>query len=97
LAALLAACATASPVMPVEDGTYLISAHAAPARGGAAGAQGYAFEQAQAFCAAKGQHAVVVAMADRDVQQSAFSATPNAAFGASLPGGNANLRFRCAS
>lgn len=96
-AAFLGACATTSAVMEAENGTYLISAHAAPARGGATGAQDAAYAEAMKFCVAKGgQHPVVVTMADRDVQQGAFSATPNAAFGASLPGGNANLRFRCA-
>ena len=35
----LAGCATASPVMDAGDGTYLISARAAPVRGGATGAE----------------------------------------------------------
>jgi hypothetical protein len=44
-----------SGVMEAEDGTYLISAHAAPIRGGTAGANAVAYEDAQKFCAAKGQ------------------------------------------
>jgi hypothetical protein len=50
----LAGCATASPVMDAGDGTYLISARAAPVRGGATGAQTVAYNDAQKFCAQRG-------------------------------------------
>ena len=52
---LLCGCAMTSGVMEAEDGTYLISAHAAPVRGGAAGASGVAYNDAQKFCEGKGQ------------------------------------------
>lgn len=85
--------------MEAEDGTYLISARAAPARGGTAGANAVAYKDAQEFCAAKAQRAVVVTAQERDVYQSASSASWNAsggfAGGGTFAAGNANLRFRC--
>ncbi|MGZ5922084.1 MAG: hypothetical protein ACXWLT_09985, partial [Rhizomicrobium sp.] len=60
LAALaIAGCATASDVMDTGNGTYMISAHAAPVRGGAAGANEVAYKDANKFCVGKGGHAVV--------------------------------------
>lgn len=98
-ALLLSACATTSGVMEAEDGTYIISAAAAPARGGTAGANAVAYEEVQQFCATKGGRAVVVDAAERDVYQGAASGTWNAQ-GGSVGGGvfaagKANLRFRC--
>jgi hypothetical protein len=54
-AALLAGCTTTSGVMEAEDGTYLISARAAPIRGGTVGANSVAYKDAQTFCATSGQ------------------------------------------
>ncbi len=70
LALSLTACATTSGVMEAESGTYLISARAAPARGGTAGANAIAYEEAQKFCAAKGGPAIVINASERDVYQS---------------------------
>jgi hypothetical protein len=85
--------------MEAEDGTYLISARAAPIRGGTAGANSVAYAEAQQFCAAKGTRAVVVTAQERDVYQSSAGASWNAsggfAGGGTFAAGNANLRFRC--
>jgi hypothetical protein len=59
--------------MKAEGGTYLISARAAPARGGTAGANAIAYNEAQKFCVAKGQRAIVLTANERDVYQSAWS------------------------
>lgn len=99
ISVMLVACASTSGVMEAEDGTFLISATAAPARGGTAGANAVAYEEAQKFCAAKSRRAVVVTAAERDVQQSAASGTftsQGGSFGGgSFAAGRANLRFRC--
>ena len=96
---LLTSCAMTSGVMEAEDGTYLISARAAPARGGTVGANTVAYKDAQEFCAAKGHRAVVVTARERDVYQSSGVASWNASGGFATDGtfaaGNANLRFRC--
>lgn len=98
-AALLAGCATTSGVMDAEGGTYIISASAAPARGGAAGANRVAYEEAQKFCAAKGGRAIVIDAKDRDVYQGAAVGSFNASGGGFSAGkfaaGNATLRFKC--
>jgi hypothetical protein len=62
------------PVMDAGDGTYLISARASPARGGATGAQTVAYTDAQKFCAQKGDgsHPIVVNTQERDIYQSSF-------------------------
>ena len=97
--ALLTGCATSSGVMEAEGGTYLISARAAPARGGTAGANAYAYEEAKKFCAEKGGRPIVVEAKERDVYQSSAAASVNASGGSAAGGtfaaGNANLRFRC--
>lgn len=95
LCLLLAGCATTSGVMESTDGTYLISARAGAARGGAAGANAVAYEEAQKFCTAKAKRAVVVGQADRDVYQSASAASQYGAAGGSAAAGVTNLRFRC--
>jgi len=92
---MLGACATTSGVMEAEDGTFLISASAAPARGGSAGATAVAYEEAQEFCATKGGRAVVVTAGERDVQQSAVGGSGGGFGGGSFAAGRANLRFRC--
>ena len=98
--AMLAGCATTSGVMEAEGGTYLISARAAPARGGTAGANALAYEEAQKFCKEKGRRAIVIDAMERDVYQSSggasWSASGGGAAGGTFAAGNANLRFRCA-
>ena len=95
----LSACATTSGVMEAEGGTYLISARAAPARGGTAGANAVAYEEAQKFCAAKGSRAVVIDAKERDVYQSSAGASwgpsGGSAGGGTFAAGSANLRFKC--
>lgn len=95
----LSSCATTSGVMEAEGGTYIISARAAPIRGGTAGANAVAYEEAQKFCAAKGARAVVISAQERDVYQSATGASWNSygggAGGGTFAAGNANLHFRC--
>lgn len=95
----LAGCATTSGVMEGEGGTYMISARAAPARGGTAGANAVAYEEAQKFCAGKGARAVVINSSERDVYQSGGTANVNQyggmAAGGTFAWGNANLRFKC--
>jgi hypothetical protein len=49
----LSGCAMTSGVMDTGNGTYMVSAHAAPIRGGAAGANGVAYNDANAFCPGK--------------------------------------------
>jgi hypothetical protein len=101
LAAILAlsGCASATDVMPMGSGVYMISSRAAPARGGAAGALQVAFRDANAYCVARGGRAVVIEAADRDVHQSAFGGGFNRSGGSfsggSFAAGNASLRFRC--
>lgn len=99
----LAGCAMASEVMDTGNGTYMISAHASPARGGAAGANQVAYNDANKFCAQKlaGGHAVVLTADDRDVYQGSMggSVTPSGGFfgGGVFAAGNTNLRFRCST
>jgi hypothetical protein len=98
--ALLAGCATTSGVMESEGGTYLISARAAPAAGGTAGANAAAYEEATKFCASKGGRPIVMTANERDVYQGTAAAswgrTGGGAGGGVFAAGNANLRFRCA-
>lgn len=95
----ITACATSSGVMEAADGTYLISARAAPARGGTAGANAYAYEQAQEFCKKKDTRAVVVDNQERDVYQGSVGGSWNRSGGSigggTFAAGNATLRFIC--
>jgi hypothetical protein len=97
--AVLAGCAWTSGVMEAEGGTYLISGSAAPARGGTAGANAVAYEEAQKFCAAKGGRAVVIVAKERDAYQSAAGASwgpsGGSAAGGTFAAGRAMLHFRC--
>jgi len=90
----------ASDVMDAGNGVYMISARAAPIRGGAAGAVQVAYKDANAFCGARGAHAVVLDANDRDVYQSSvggsWSPQGGSFGGGTFAAGNANLRFRCA-
>lgn len=74
------ACATTTPVMDAGNGNYMISARASAVRGGAAGAQGIAYQDANAYCAQRmaGGRAVVSTTADRDVYQASYSEGANA-------------------
>jgi hypothetical protein len=95
----LAGCAMTSPVMDTDNGTYMISAAACPIRGGAAGANSVAYDDAQRFCSQKGTHAVVLNAADRDVYNSSFGGSFNqyggGFSGGTFAAGRTNLRFRC--
>jgi hypothetical protein len=94
-------CATASEVMDTGGGTYMVSAHASPVRGGAAGANEVAYHAAQAFCVQQGKHAVVLGAEARDVYQGGYG---GGIYGAAQTGswgggfaaaGNTDLHFRC--
>jgi hypothetical protein len=93
LALLTGGCATASPVMDLGDGSYAISAQAAPVRGGATGATTYAFEKAQAYCAPS--RAVLVHANERDLQQGSMGWYGGSGGGGIYNAGGANIRFRC--
>jgi hypothetical protein len=97
--AFLVGCATVSEVMEAEGGTYLISARASVLRGSTAGANSLAYEEAQKFCAHKGQRAVVVTASERDVYHSSAAVGWNASGGTGSAytgaSGAVNLRFRC--
>ena len=101
----ISACAMTSDVMDTGNGTYMISARAAPIRGGTVGANNVAYQDANKFCAERqpGTHAIVVDAAERDVYQGASSGAfsgNRSGFSGGFGGGvfaagNANLRFRC--
>ena len=95
----LGACAQATQPMEAADGSYMISARAAPVRGGATGAYEVAHKDAQAFCQQSGKRAVLIGAADRDIYQSGFGGAVNAQGGAFGGGtnaaGSASIRFRC--
>jgi hypothetical protein len=95
----LTGCATSSGVMEMADGSYMISAKAAPIRGGTSGANSMAYEEAQKFCATVKGKAVLVNQQERDVYQGGSAATVNQSggFGSSgfAAGGAASIRFRC--
>lgn len=101
LAVALAACAVSSPVMDAGDGVYLVTATAAPIRGGSTGAYTVAYRDAQNFCisAGDGRHAVLVGTQERDVYQAAVfgnASRGTGGLGGSLAAsGIVSLRFRC--
>ena len=93
---LLSACAMTSDVMDTGNGTYMISAHAAPVRGGAAGANEVAYKDANKFCASKnGGHAVVINAAARDVYQGSIGGSSGSFGGGVFAAGNTDMHFRC--
>jgi hypothetical protein len=94
---LLSGCAMTSGVMDTGNGTYMISAHAAPIRGGAAGANQVAYQDANAFCAKQSAHAVVLTADARDVYQGSFGASNGFAAGGVFAAGNTDLHFKCAN
>lgn len=95
----LTGCATTSGVMEMADGTYVISAKADVFRGGTAGANSVAFEEAQNFCATAKGRAVIVNQQERDVYQGGGTAAINQyggfASNSFSAGGSASIRFRC--
>ena len=99
LGACLSGCAMTRDVMDTGNGTYMISAHAAPVRGGAAGANQVAYKDANKFCEAKGSHAIVLDANSRDVYQGSVGGSFNrqgGSFGGGIfAAGNADLHFRC--
>lgn len=99
MACVLGGCAMTSDVMDTGNGTYMISAHAAPVRGGAAGANRVAYADAQKFCGARGGHAVVIEADARDVYQGgaggSWSPSGGSFGGAVMAAGNTDLHFRC--
>lgn len=103
LATIVSGCAMTSDVMDTGNGTYMISAHAAPVRGGAAGANEVAYKDANKFCAQKGpgMHAIVLTADSRDVYQGSMGGSWNRSGGSFGGGvfaaGNADLHFRCGS
>lgn len=100
-AGLLGGCAMATAPMDAGNGVYMISAHASPVRGGAAGAMQVAYKDATAFCSTKGGHAVLVDAANRDVYQGSVGGSwspQGGSFGGGVfAAGNADIRFRCGS
>ena len=92
-------CASTSGVMEMADGSYIISAKAAPIRGGTSGANSLAYEEAQKFCSTVNGRAVIVNQQERDVYQGGSAAAVNQSggFGSSgfSAGGAASIRFRC--
>lgn len=94
--AALSGCAMASDVMDTGNGTYLISARASPARGGAAGANQVAYKDAQAFCGKQGARPIVIVADSRDSTQASFGGSGGSFGGGVFQAGNTDLRFRCA-
>lgn len=97
LTAGLLGCATASPVMDAGEGTYFISARASPARGGTTGAHTVAFQDAQKFCAQKGDgfRPILIGTQERDVYQSSIGVGPYGGGGSTMASGSVNMRFKC--
>ena len=58
-AVLATACASSSGVLPLGPDTYSISAHAAPARGGAPSARKSALSEASAHCSSLSKEVLV--------------------------------------
>ena len=88
-------CAMTTQVMDTGNGTYMISAYAAPARGGAAGANGVAYADANKFCLGQSKHAVVMAENSRDVYNGAMGGSGGYFSGGVFAAGNVDLHFRC--
>lgn len=93
--AVLGGCAMTSDVMDTGNGTYMISAHAAPVRGGAAGANKVAYRAAQKFCGRTAAHAVVLEADSRDVRQGSIGGSRGLFVGGVFAAGNTDLHFRC--
>ncbi|MEQ5844349.1 MULTISPECIES: hypothetical protein [Paraburkholderia] len=91
----LTGCAMASDVMDTGNGTYMVSAHAAPIRGGAAGANQVAYDAARKYRSGKGGHAVVLEAGSRDVYQGSVGGSNGSFGGGVFAAGNTDLRFRC--
>ena len=79
----IAGCAQSSGALTVGPDTYMISVQAAPARGGAGGAQAMGLKDAAAHCQTLGKQLLVINTARETVN----------VYGA----GNSNITFRCLS
>ncbi|WP_406622921.1 hypothetical protein [Acidovorax sp. SDU_ACID1] len=77
----LSGCAQSSGVLQLGPDTYTVSVHAAPARGGEAGARKQALTEAAQQCQAMGRNILV----------DNLSSGPST----HLPGGTANVAFKC--
>jgi hypothetical protein len=102
LASSIAACAMSSPIMEASDGSFIVSARAAPVRGGSTGAQSVAFEEARNFCAKKAARPVLVdGPKERDIYQSSFGGgfdrSGGSFGGGTFAAGASSLHFRCVS
>jgi hypothetical protein len=95
VAIILTGCAMVSDVMDTGNGTYMVSAHAAPIRGGAAGANQVAYEAAKKFCVGRDGHPVVLEAGARDVYQGSFGGSNGSFGGGVFAAGNTDLHFRC--
>lgn len=91
----LMGCAMSSDVMDTGNGTYMISSHAAPIRGGEAGANNVAYKDANKFCARKGSHAVVIANDAHETYQGSFGGNGSSFGGGVFAAGNTTMHFRC--
>jgi hypothetical protein len=81
VAGLLSGCAWKTDALRVGPDTYMVSANAAPARGGVTGALGLALERANETCEAQGKHVNVI---ERKTEQQPWP-----------PNGIAHVTFRC--
>jgi hypothetical protein len=83
--------------MDTGNGTFMITARAAPVRGGTTGANNVAYAEANKYCAEKfsGTHAILIDQSERDIYQSSFGGNRSGFSGGTFAAGNASLRFRC--
>lgn len=78
---ILSGCAQSSGVLKMGPDTYSVSVHAAPARGGEAGARNFALNEANSKCAQEGKEILVT-----NIRSSRSS---------HLPGGTVEATFQC--
>lgn len=77
----LSACAQSSSVLKMGPDTYTVSIHAAPVRGGETGAKSLAIKEASQYCLSENKQFLLKNM--------------NARPSSHLPGGTADIIFRC--
>lgn len=78
---VLTGCAQSSGVLKMGPDTYTVSTHAAPARGGTSGAKSLSLTEANQYCAGMGKEIFVTHVETRASEH--------------LPGGTADVTFRC--
>ena len=83
LCLFITGCAQSSSVLKMGPDTYTVSIHAAPLRGGETGAKALALKQASEHCSS----------IQRELLVNNISVKPSS----HLPGGTADLIFRCLS